>query len=601
MIKMAILQPDFADIRLRGEFYSDKTGLLCDMAKQGVDMAKWHGVTYYLFRPRGFGKTLLVSTFEYILRGREDLFKGLEIERRGWDWTPRPVIKLEMGAISSESNEEMEAALQGELIRIAKGEEIDLDGRLPSASMLSELKASLYRKYKERVAILIDDCYAPVSRHINDPKKAEAVLRSLGDFYGVLKDQGEDRGLVLMIGENQFPTGTDFSHFSGNRDLTTDIWCAEICGLTEADLSKLIASHKGTMLRSLVEKGSLAKGATEADLRRLIKEFYGGYSWDGETRVYNPLSVLSCIKEAMISSYWYDVGLPNFMNELIKSREIDLDITHYIYDIHDMNDRDFIIDIHDKISFKGLLLQNGYLTIDNNSFLSRLFSVRFPNLEVSANLSPLLLNISPPDDPIAAKRYADSTFKALLEVNAPEFEKAFRGFLEAFSNRIFNIRSEEKYYKLLLLCMHIASHTSEEFGLIFRKKHYFNIDIQNTHYFIEVKLLSLNGDKDSDHYIDDNSDRGNCDDGRPLGEMEAAIQAKAAKSKSKSEPPLPPEERATLRKKAVPLAKSSLKRIERVFGPASDWAPDRLIKVALVVAKRVEIFVQMEDSGPRRP
>ena len=71
MMEMPVGREDFADIRERGAYYSDKTGFLCDLAKEEIP--------YFLSRPRRFGKTLLLSTLEYILRGREDLFKGLEI------------------------------------------------------------------------------------------------------------------------------------------------------------------------------------------------------------------------------------------------------------------------------------------------------------------------------------------------------------------------------------------------------------------------------------------------------------------------------------------------------------------------------------------
>lgn len=52
----------------------------------------------FLSRPRRFGKSLLLSTFEAYFKGRKDLFKGLAIERLEQDWIEYPVIHLDLNA-----------------------------------------------------------------------------------------------------------------------------------------------------------------------------------------------------------------------------------------------------------------------------------------------------------------------------------------------------------------------------------------------------------------------------------------------------------------------------------------------------------------------
>ncbi|MBF0362116.1 MAG: AAA family ATPase [Oligoflexia bacterium] len=51
--------------------YVDKTKYFYDLIKSGT--------TYFLSRPRRFGKSLTISTLEAIFLGRRDLFKGLWI------------------------------------------------------------------------------------------------------------------------------------------------------------------------------------------------------------------------------------------------------------------------------------------------------------------------------------------------------------------------------------------------------------------------------------------------------------------------------------------------------------------------------------------
>jgi hypothetical protein len=78
----------FSQTRELGRFYEDKTELLYELVREPA----WH----FLARPPGFFQTFLISTLEAILKGQRDLFKGLWIDTSGYDWTPYPVITLDM-------------------------------------------------------------------------------------------------------------------------------------------------------------------------------------------------------------------------------------------------------------------------------------------------------------------------------------------------------------------------------------------------------------------------------------------------------------------------------------------------------------------------
>jgi hypothetical protein len=53
---------------------------------------------YFLSRPRRFGKTLAVSTFESLFAGRGELFNvlGIDEDLGNPAFSPRPVIRLDM-------------------------------------------------------------------------------------------------------------------------------------------------------------------------------------------------------------------------------------------------------------------------------------------------------------------------------------------------------------------------------------------------------------------------------------------------------------------------------------------------------------------------
>ncbi len=54
------------------------------------------GKYFFLSRPRRFGKSLLVSTFQSYFEGKKELFKGLAIEKLEKEWTEYPVLHFDM-------------------------------------------------------------------------------------------------------------------------------------------------------------------------------------------------------------------------------------------------------------------------------------------------------------------------------------------------------------------------------------------------------------------------------------------------------------------------------------------------------------------------
>ena len=70
--KLPIGIQTFEDIRNDGYLYVDKTALMWTIANIGKP--------FFLSRPRRFGKSLLISTFEAYFKGRRELFTGLAVE-----------------------------------------------------------------------------------------------------------------------------------------------------------------------------------------------------------------------------------------------------------------------------------------------------------------------------------------------------------------------------------------------------------------------------------------------------------------------------------------------------------------------------------------
>lgn len=90
--KLPIGIQTFEELRREQYVYVDKTQYVWNLATMGK--------TYFLSRPRRFGKSLFISTLESYFRGKKELFQGLAIEKleesRGEDaWQEYPVVSFQ--------------------------------------------------------------------------------------------------------------------------------------------------------------------------------------------------------------------------------------------------------------------------------------------------------------------------------------------------------------------------------------------------------------------------------------------------------------------------------------------------------------------------
>ena len=83
---------DFPLIRARGQIYADKTNLIHQLAATRDK--------YFLSRPRRFGKSLLLSTFEALFHDGLRDFDGLKIEELWHERRTWPVLRLDFSLAS---------------------------------------------------------------------------------------------------------------------------------------------------------------------------------------------------------------------------------------------------------------------------------------------------------------------------------------------------------------------------------------------------------------------------------------------------------------------------------------------------------------------
>ena len=78
------------------------------------------GGMYFMSRPRRFGKSLAVSIFDSIFRGKKDLFRDLKIYDMDYDWEVYPVIRLDFASEVLITKEQFDQSLKESLKWIAK-------------------------------------------------------------------------------------------------------------------------------------------------------------------------------------------------------------------------------------------------------------------------------------------------------------------------------------------------------------------------------------------------------------------------------------------------------------------------------------------------
>jgi hypothetical protein len=77
-------------------------------------------------------------------------------------------------------------------------------------SIFISLATKLQVRFGSKVAVLIDEYDTPITHNIYEPGLAQATLKALKEFYGVLKGDSEHIGLIFMTGVTKFARPPSF-------------------------------------------------------------------------------------------------------------------------------------------------------------------------------------------------------------------------------------------------------------------------------------------------------------------------------------------------------------------------------------------------------
>ena len=399
--KLPIGIQTFREIREEGYYYVDKTPFVRRLLDEGKH--------YFLSRPRRFGKSLLVDTLKELFEGNEALFEGLEIHGV-WDWSVRhPVVRLDFGRgdyrVPGYLHENVMAQLQ------AVEEAAGVAGRYDTApERFDHLLRALHQRAGRRVVVLVDEYDKPILDVLETPEVARANRDYLRGLYGTVKSSDAHIRFSLLTGVSKFSKVSLFSGLNHLIDITLDRRHSAICGYTEADLDEAFAPE------------------LEGLDRERIREWYDGYNWRGEERVYNPFDILLLFRNREFNVWWYETGTPSFLIDVLCSRQVASPT------IDGMVGTDELLSTFDvdDVATEALLFQTGYLTITGTEDLGGrpIYRLGYPNREVRESLNRSLLRAMAPDP---SRQLAQGLrLRELLAANDFEgLEALFRAFFSS--------------------------------------------------------------------------------------------------------------------------------------------------------------------------
>lgn len=358
----------FSEIREEDFLYVDKTEYIYRMTHTS-------GKYFFLSRPRRFGKSLLVSTFESYFEGKKELFKGLAIEKLEKEWTKYPVLHF---SLAGGKHMEKDQLVRYLLYILKVNEEkfgIVNESPDPNVRMLNLIK-TVYEQTGQKVVVLIDEYDAPLLDVVHEDTSLDILREVMRNFYSPLKDSDRMLRFVFLTGITKFSQLSIFSELNNITNVSMHQEYAGICGITKEELLDKFDEDIDVLAGRL--------GLTHEQALSKLKENYDGYhfTWPSSD-IFNPYSLLNCLAEGQMNSYWFGSGTPTYLLNMMRKYDFTpIDLGEQM----DASKDDFDAATETMTTIMPLLYQSGYITIKNYDPETELYTLALPNKEVRIGL-----------------------------------------------------------------------------------------------------------------------------------------------------------------------------------------------------------------------
>ena len=392
MEKIATDISSFENMRKGGYVYVDKTDLLWSLASDKV------GRQFFISRPRRFGKSLMLSTLKCLFEGRRELFKGLKVEKKRWDWQKkRPVVMLNMADVTASSVVELKEGLIDTVDELVRTFDLKDVNRLSNPGKYLGNFFKALAAAKGEFVVLVDEYDVPLQGFLGDRAGIRAVRKLMHDFYIQLKNNSGDIRFMMMTGVTKLSV---FSGLNNPEDLTMDhSECAGLLGYVPKEIEMSFPRRLDALAKKLKTD---RKGA----LKRIL-DWYDSYRFcpDSRVSVCNPISIAKALRFSKIGSYWIKTAMSTLVMERIEAAHKSPD------DFEGCLATEDELDVCDALELpaKALMYQSGYLTIKG---LSR--------AEMDSNGNPKLILGAPNHEVRGALKAG--WFDHFVKIPSTEFE-----------------------------------------------------------------------------------------------------------------------------------------------------------------------------------
>ena len=449
---------DFKELIQEGYYYIDKTLLIDEML---MNKSK---VTLFT-RPRRFGKTLNMSMLKYFfdVKDKEEnkkLFENLKVSNSEYmsEQGKYPVIFISLKDLKEDTWEECLESIKDimykifneynflrEKLNVVEKRQFDkiweiIGNERNFKTSLLDLSNYLNKYYGEKVIILIDEYDAPIINAFDKGYYNEAISFFQTFYSSALKTNNSLKygiltGITRIIKEGIF---SGLNNLYVNTILSKDY--SEYFGLLESEVIEMLEYFD---MKYKIEE---------------VREWYNGYIF-GESKVYNPWSIVNYVREKKIKAYWANVSgntlLENMLDHAGESVYDDLkrftdgeSIEKYILDGTTIKS---LLNNDDEIW--QLLLYSGYLTkdekqkeIDVTSEYTDVYNLRIPNKEIRKYFGNMFLNRF-----FGTEVKTNILIKALENGDIKKFEKTLGEIMINMLSHFDLDKEMEKIYQVFMI------------------------------------------------------------------------------------------------------------------------------------------------------
>ena len=386
----------------------------------------------FISRPRRFGKSLMVSTLNEIFSGNKELFKGLWIyDKLDWAQYDYPVLRFDL-SMRETSKIPLYDSIEGQLNLAAEQYNIQLTSVGIGMMLMELIRKTAAQSRTKKVVVLIDEYDSPITHYHDKPEQKEAHADVLRGFYGILKGMDPYLRQVFITGITRYTRLGLFSALNNVTDLTLHEDYATAFGYTQTEIEANFAPHIDLMAARLKLQRD--------ELLGHIRHWYNGYSWDGQTRVYNPFGFANFLIIKEFQSYWTMTGSTRLLQPAFREQALVID------DLEGYDTDGSILDSIDYSADGGipLLFQTGYLTIKEKyrDGIQTQYILHIPNEEVrrALNTEALVTFFEDGNQPTKARQLTDALRRALDTGDVEEIIDIIKIFIAALPYQIIHRR-----------------------------------------------------------------------------------------------------------------------------------------------------------------